>query len=184
LPRKWTEEEVEEFSKMVAQGCSHGELMKKFNRSSKSISGKKIWLKRSKGKPRMKRMHARFEWVPLAIVEVLGAAVSTSHTLSLSQIRIKIKNRYPTRCDDQHKSLMGHTGWKISITRELSRYPCFERVEDPEQPKRDPKYHLVDMEDLKKIEREFVMCNKNSRRPNARKSYMKKAMNYVKAFRK
>jgi len=178
---RWTKEEVIMLEKMLSENASRDMIAQNLRRLKKNINQKIRWLKLAKGQAHKKRIYGEFNWVPVAIVEVLSASSSTNYTLSINNIRKKISVLYPNKCNDNDKTSLGESRWKISVYKNLQGCPCFQRVENPEQPIRDPLFRLLDMKDLGKIERDYINSDKNKKR---RKSGLKKAMNYVKAFRK
>jgi len=180
---RWTKEEVRILEKMLSENASRDMMAETLCRGRLNINSKIRWLRLAKGHKHKKRVANRFNWVPVTIVEVLSASKVTNHTLSIQDIRTRIFALYPERCDNNDKTRLGKIRWKSIVSNYLCKYPCFQRVENPEQPIRNPLYRLLDMKDLGEIERDLFTSDKSKNKKRHKFSF-KKAMNFVKAFRK
>lgn len=176
-PRRWTQEETEKLLNLSSEGASSEFMAHELSRTIKSVTGKLKRISTTKGKKRKSHPRGFFDWVPLAIIE----SFASTKILSLSDIRSYIWKHNASRCDDNSRTLLGQIKWKQSVVRVLSDYPCFERVEDLTQRHHNPKYRLLDMEDLRKVEARYV---NSSNKTKARDKAFPRAMNLIKAFRK
>merc|ERR1712196_661022 len=142
------------------------------------MGGKEAWIARTRGKPQKTKIHGQYNWVPIAIVKCLNECKSTNYALPMKDIQDKIQKSYPNKCDDNDKNRQGQIKWKQNINKYLYRYPCFEQVEDPNQPKRNPIYRLL-LEYIKGIGDDVAILESGKK---YKKKGVAKRMNYIKAF--